>query len=30
MPPTFPALYEPVLDELKTSGFEFKRKAITL
>ena len=30
MPPTLPELYKPVLDELKTFGFEFKRKTIKL
>lgn len=30
MPPTLPELYKPVLDELKTFGFEFKRKKIKL
>ena len=30
MPPTLPELYKPVLDELKTFGFEFKRKTIEL
>lgn len=30
MPPTLPELYKPVLDELKTLGFEFKRKTIKL
>ncbi len=28
MPPTLPELYKPVLDELKTFGFEFKCKTI--
>lgn len=30
MPPTLPELHKPVLDELKTFGFEFKRKTIKL
>jgi saccharopine dehydrogenase-like NADP-dependent oxidoreductase len=30
MPPTLPELYKPVLDELKTFGFEFKCKTIKL
>jgi len=30
MPPTLPELYKPVLDELKTFDFEFKRKTIKL
>jgi len=30
MPPTLPQLYKPALDELKTFGFEFKRKTIKL
>ncbi len=30
MPPTLPELYKPVLDELKTFGYEFKRKTIKL
>ncbi len=28
MPPTLPELYKPVLDELKSFGFEFKQKTI--
>ena len=30
MPPTLPELYPPVLEELATFGFEFKRRAIRL
>lgn len=30
MPPTLPELYGPMLEELSTFGFEFKRKTITL
>ena len=30
MPPTLPQLYKPALEELKTFGFEFKRKIIKI